>query len=60
MNMYENLHEFRDGYYHKVMSKETLWTISKKYDKDIKHLMYINNLTNVSVSDKKYILIVRK
>lgn len=54
------LYVFNDGYYHKVTSKDTLWTISQRYDVDLKELMEINNLNNVSVHTRDFIMVRRK
>ena len=44
-------------YYHKVRVGETLWTISKNYDVDIKKLQELNNVKSVSLSDLEYVLV---
>ena len=44
-------------YYHKVRVGETLWTISKNYDVDIKKLQELNNIKSVSLSNLEYVLV---
>lgn len=44
-------------HYHKVRVGETLWTISKKYDVDIKKLQELNNIKSVSLTSLEYVLV---
>ena len=44
-------------YYHKVRAGETLWTISKHYDVDIKKLQELNNIKSVSLTSLEYVLV---
>ncbi len=44
-------------YYHKVRAGETLWTISKNYDVDIKKLQELNNIKSVSLTSLEYVLV---
>ena len=44
-------------YYHKVRAEETLWTISKNYDVDIKKLQELNNIKSVSLTNLDYVLV---
>lgn len=60
MNRLKNLYEFEDGYYHEVKSKDTLWEISRLYGVDVKVLMELNKITNVSVIGLDYVMVVRK
>ena len=44
-------------YYYKVRVGETLWTISKNYDVDIKKLQELNNIKSVSLTNLDYVLV---
>jgi LysM repeat protein len=44
-------------YYHKVRAGETLWTISKNYDVEIKKLQELNNIKSVSLTNLEYVLV---
>lgn len=56
---YERL-ECRNGdYYHKVKGNDTLWSVSKEYNVDIKELMRLNGISNVQISHMDYILVFK-
>ncbi|QEM41309.1 peptidoglycan-binding protein [Staphylococcus phage Maine] len=52
-----NLIKEGNKYYHKVRAGETLWTISKNYDVEIKKLQELNNIKSVSLTNLEYVLV---
>ena len=58
--IHKRLEKHKGGYYHKVTSGDTLWTLSKLYDKNIQDLMDLNNINNVSIDNYDYILIEKR
>lgn len=58
--VHKRLEKHKNGYYHKVTNGDTLWTLSKLYDKNIQDLMDLNNINNVSIDNYDYILIEKR
>lgn len=58
--IHKRLEKHKNGYYHKVANGDTLWTLSKLYDKNIQDLMDLNKIKNVSIDNYEYILIEKR
>lgn len=58
--VHKRLEKHKNGYYHKVKNGDTLWTLSKLYDKNVQELMNLNKINNVSIDNYDYILIEKR